>query len=267
VSPNPQTDNHTSRPETPAGVWPKNRRSPPWLDVPNLERPSASKVAPPPADIEPFPVAPPVADSLPTAKFPTPTRDEPTDAIGRATPPPPAPPPTVVRSTAMVPPYLAPPVPMPPPRSDPGRLSPRSVCWVAAHGGAGTTTLAVVVGGVDVGCRWPDPARGEPAQVVLVARTHASGLRMASRALNAVREGRHPAGMTVVGLVLVADAPGRLPRELLRRIKVLRAAVQVWRVPWVIPWRLGRPAESQPSQVKRLSALVQKLESADVRSI
>jgi len=118
---------------------------------------------------------------------------------------------------------------------------------------------------MDVGCRWPDPARVEPAHVILVARTHATGMRAASRALNAVREGRHPAGMKVVGLALVADAPGRLPRELIRRVRVLRAAVPVWRVPWIAPWRLGKQTDRLPSQVTKLSALIQKLEQTGIR--
>ncbi|BFU43977.1 DUF6668 family protein [Krasilnikovia sp. MM14-A1004] len=140
----------------------------------------------------------------------------------------------------------------------------QGICWVAAHGGAGATTLAAAVGGVDVGCRWPDP-NDEPARVLLVARTNAGGMRAASQALNAIREGRHPAGMAITGLVLVADAPGRLPRDLVRRIKVLRACVPVWRVPWVPQWRLGKQSERLPSQVVKLGALIPSLQRAELR--
>ncbi|GAB1639718.1 DUF6668 family protein [Krasilnikovia sp. MM14-A1259] len=140
-----------------------------------------------------------------------------------------------------------------------------SICWVAAHGGAGATTLAAAVGGVDVGCRWPDPFRDEPARVLLVARTNAGGMRAASQALNAIREGRHPAGMAITGLVLVADAPGRLPRDLVRRIKVLRACIPVWRVPWVPQWRLGKQADRLPSQVAKLGALIPSLQRTELR--
>lgn len=48
--------------------------------------------------------------------------------------------------------------------------------WVNAHGGAGASTLAAVIGGIDIGCRWSDPSRREPGAVLLVARTHAAGL-------------------------------------------------------------------------------------------
>ena len=147
-----------------------------------------------------------------------------------------------------------------------GALSDQGICWVGAHGGAGATTLAAVTGGLDVGCRWPDPARFEPARVILVARTHAGGIRAASRALDAMREGRHPAGMTLVGVVLVADAPGFLPRPLVRRIRVLRAAAQVWRVPWMPQWRLGKPTDRLPSQVSRLATMVEKWERPGVRA-
>jgi hypothetical protein len=36
---------------------------------------------------------------------------------------------------------------------------------------------------------------------------------MASRAVDAMREGRHSAEIVLTGLVLVADASGRLPRD------------------------------------------------------
>jgi hypothetical protein len=137
----------------------------------------------------------------------------------------------------------------------PAALS-RGIGWVAAHGGAGTTTLAVVLGGTDLGCRWPDAARAEPGRVLLVARTHAAGLRAASRALNALREGRHPAGLELVGLVLVADAPGRLPLALARRIRVLRSVAPVKRVPWIASWRLGKQARQLPKAMAQLGALV-----------
>jgi len=135
-------------------------------------------------------------------------------------------------------------------------LSREGVGWVAAHGGAGTTTLAIVFGGTDLGCRWPDPAASEPGRVLLVARTHAAGLRAAARALNALREGRHPAGMELVSLVLVADTPGRLPLALARRIRVLRSVTPVRRVPWIAAWRLGKQAKELPKAMSQLGALV-----------
>ncbi|GGU51453.1 DUF6668 family protein [Streptomyces daghestanicus] len=115
--------------------------------------------------------------------------------------------------------------------------APPGVSWVGTHGGAGVTTLAEVYGGQDCGRDWPGPAG--PARVALVARTHAAGLAAAGRALDAFRHGEAPPGLGLDSVVLVADAPGRLPRPLARQVRLLEAAVAVHRVPWVAAWRLG----------------------------
>ncbi|MFJ9423212.1 DUF6668 family protein [Streptomyces sp. NPDC101249] len=133
----------------------------------------------------------------------------------------------------------------------------RHVSWVSAHGGAGASTLAREFGGTDLGRRWPDPARGEPGRVLLVARTHAAGMRAASRALDALRTEDHPPGVDLVALVLVADAPGRLPITLGRRVRVLRSATRVHRLPWVPAWRIGKKATKAPRAVRALSDLVE----------
>lgn len=129
------------------------------------------------------------------------------------------------------------------------------VAWVNAHGGGGASTLARVLGGADLRLRWPEPARGEPGGVLLVARTHAGGMRAASQALNALRTGEHPDGVHLIALVLVADAPGRLPRQLGRRVRVLRSAAEVHRVPWVPAWRLGEEVDPLPKEVRALAEL------------
>ncbi|MFG2307464.1 hypothetical protein ACGFS9_02060 [Streptomyces sp. NPDC048566] len=125
-----------------------------------------------------------------------------------------------------------------------------------AHGGAGATSLVETFGGVDVGARWPDPARGEPRRVVLVGRTSARGLQSVSQALGALKEGNAPQGLDLLGVVLVADAPGRLPLSLLRRIRVLRSVARVQRVPWIPAWRTGGRSTSIPRQLAALSRLV-----------
>ncbi|MFD7873812.1 hypothetical protein ACFV5G_06725 [Streptomyces sp. NPDC059766] len=141
----------------------------------------------------------------------------------------------------------------------PGPVRGRShddVGWVKAHGGAGVTSLVEVLGGTDVGARWPDPARGEPRRIVLVGRTSARGLRSVSQALGALKDGRAPQGLDLLAVVLVADAPGRLPLGLLRRIRVLRSAVPVRRVPWIPAWRTGATPKVLPRQLDRLAELV-----------
>ncbi|MEV4337719.1 DUF6668 family protein [Streptomyces sp. NPDC049590] len=136
---------------------------------------------------------------------------------------------------------------------------PGQLAWVGTHGGAGTSTLAAVFGGVDAGREWPRPDRGEPDSVLLVARTHAAGLQALSRALDKVRTGEHPAGVEVAGAVLVADAPGRLPRDLARRIKVISSVVDVHRVPWVPGWRTGDLTVPPPRETASLSRLTSEI--------
>ncbi|MFY1703673.1 MULTISPECIES: hypothetical protein [Micromonospora] len=146
-------------------------------------------------------------------------------------------------------------------------LSEEGIGWIAAHGGAGATTLTQLLGGTDLGCRWPDAELGEPATVMVVARTNAEGMRAMSRALNALREGRHPAGMRLTGLVLLADAPQRLPLALSRRIRVLKSVAPVHRVPWIPEWRLGRqPPKLPPALLKLAKAAGVQLDERGRRS-
>jgi hypothetical protein len=135
-------------------------------------------------------------------------------------------------------------------------LSEDGIGWIGAHGGAGVTTLTRMLGGTDIGCRWPDARHAEPARVMLVGRTNMDGLRAVSRALYAMREGRHPAGLRLVGVVLVADAPGRLPTPLTARIRLLRSVAPVHRVPWIPAYRLGEAPKRQPRQLARLATVV-----------
>ncbi|MEU6912929.1 DUF6668 family protein [Streptomyces olindensis] len=115
----------------------------------------------------------------------------------------------------------------------------RRFSWVGTHGGAGVSTLAAVYGGHDSGRTWPGP--GAPTSVLLVARTHAAGLDTAAGAVEAFRRGQAPPGLDLDAVVLVADAPGRLPRPLAQRVRSLESVIDVYRVPWVPAWRLGEP--------------------------
>lgn len=135
-------------------------------------------------------------------------------------------------------------------------LSGDGIGWIGAHGGAGATTLTRLLGGTDIGCRWPDARLAEPARVMLVGRTDMDGLRAVSRALHALQEGRHPAGMRLVGVVLVADAPGWLPAPLTGRIRLLRSVAPMHRVPWIPSYRLGEVPRRLPKQLIRLATVV-----------
>ncbi|KIF01413.1 hypothetical protein PL81_35570 [Streptomyces sp. RSD-27] len=128
--------------------------------------------------------------------------------------------------------------------------------WMNAHGGAGASTLARVFGGFDAGSRWPDQAAGVPGKVLLVARTHASGLQAVSQVMDMIRQDKQPSGTFVQAVVLVADAPGRLPAELAKRIKVISSVVEIHRVPWMPAWRLGDLSVPPPRETSKLSKLI-----------
>ncbi|MGI5455848.1 DUF6668 family protein [Streptomyces sp. CA-249302] len=146
-----------------------------------------------------------------------------------------------------------------PPESEPprpGRRSQTGVGWVRAHGGAGASALAGLFGGVDVGGRWPEPARGEPRRILIVGRTNAEGLQSVAQSLNALREGRAPEGLELLSLVLVADAPGRLPFSLARRVRIIGSVAPVRRVPWIPAWRVGGRLGTLPKELVELADLV-----------
>ena len=132
-------------------------------------------------------------------------------------------------------------------------ISARRYSWVGTHGGAGVSTLATVYGGHDCGRDWPGP--GDPHSVLLVARTHASGLRAALNAVEVFRRGETPAGLDLDAVVLVADAPGRLPRPLVQLVKVIESVIDVYHVPWVTAWRLGELGVAPPRETEPLTRL------------
>jgi hypothetical protein len=127
------------------------------------------------------------------------------------------------------------------------RAAGRRFSWVGTHGGAGVSTLAAVYGGHDSGRAWP--GAGAPPSVLLVARTHAAGLDTVAGAVEVFRRGQAPPELDLDAVVLVADAPGRLPRPLAQRVRALESVIDVYRVPWVPAWRLGElgrpPRETQ----------------------
>ena len=144
-------------------------------------------------------------------------------------------------------------LPEEPPPPSPSAAAPRRFSWVGTHGGAGVSTLAAVYGGHDCGRNWPGPA--DPPSVLLVARTHAAGLAAALNALEVFRRGHAPHGLDLDAVVLVADAPGRLPRPLAERVKVIESVIDVYRVPWVPAWRLGDLSGQPPREAEALARL------------
>jgi hypothetical protein len=117
---------------------------------------------------------------------------------------------------------------------------PADVGIYGVHGGAGTTTVARLLNAEDLGREWPGPR--DPRHLFLTARTNAHGLTAASQALAGYCSKPHPDGPYLAGFILVADAPGRLPKPLKRRITILASATNVYRLPWVPAWRLSDTA-------------------------
>ena len=110
--------------------------------------------------------------------------------------------------------------------------------WVVgAHGGAGESTLAgLAPGWAAASHAWPDaPA---PPWCLLTARTSTSGLLAAQASLRQWAAGDTP--VRLAGLVLLADAPGTLPRPLRDLAQLIAGgAPRCWLLPWIERWRHG----------------------------
>ena len=123
--------------------------------------------------------------------------------------------------------------------------------WVVgAHGGSGESTMAQLLEGTETGHKWPDTTPA-PA-VLLTARTHARGLHAAQLAMRAWAAGQTP-HIRLIGLVLVADAPGKLPRPLSDLAEVISGGVpHLWQIGWVDQYRLGIDPADPPRQVRKV---------------
>lgn len=136
----------------------------------------------------------------------------------------------------------------------PGEAPPRW-WWLGCHGGAGTTTLAAAVpGGWDAFRAWPDPRLGGPGAVVLVCRSNERGLMAASAVIRQWLSKR-ATPVALWGLIIMADAPGRMPRKLAAHRRRLAGAVErTFTVPWVEQWRYGDlNPDHNPRELARLS--------------
>lgn len=110
---------------------------------------------------------------------------------------------------------------------------PARVNVVGAHGGAGATTLAGLLDGRDCGAAWPITSDGVRQQVIVCARTSFTGLKAAQAVAMQWASGCVPA-VDLAGLVLLADAPGKLPRDLVDLQRHVSGAFAcVWHLEWV----------------------------------
>lgn len=142
------------------------------------------------------------------------------------------------------------------------RLGQRTVAGTAAvwvtgvHGGAGESRLSSILEGArQTDHAWPvlEQDRRKPA-VLLVCRSDMRGLKAAQSALIQWASGAAPA-VELLGLAVLADAPGRLPKPL-REFAVLigGGAPRLWMLPWVESWRLGDAAASPGREYQRFTS-------------
>lgn len=131
--------------------------------------------------------------------------------------------------------------------------------WLGTHGGAGESSLsALVPEWLAADHAWPRGPGAARQRVVLVARSNMRGLRAAQTAATQWAAGLVP-HIDVLGLVVVADAPGRIPRPLRDFAQVVSGGVpRMWTVPWIESWRLGEPM-ALPDAPRGVSRLIDDL--------
>lgn len=126
--------------------------------------------------------------------------------------------------------------------------------FVGAHGGAGETTLASLDDEWEAAehC-WPVSSE-KLNRVVLVARSSFAGLSAAQSVMQQWASGGVADSVDVLGLVVIADSPGTLPRPLRELAHVLSGGVaRTWWLPWVEEWRVEPPTKgNSPRAVRKL---------------
>ncbi len=119
--------------------------------------------------------------------------------------------------------------------------------WLGVHGGAGESSLAALFPGTAAAeHQWQIPLqRGVTQRSVLVARTNLAGMHAVRLAVAQWAAGAVSSDIELVGIVFMADAPGKLPRALRDYLQITASgARRHWLIPWVDPWRLGQPSVS-----------------------
>ncbi|MFE2997387.1 hypothetical protein ACFXG4_20525 [Nocardia sp. NPDC059246] len=105
---------------------------------------------------------------------------------------------------------------------------------LGAHGGAGTSTLAQWwAHAADTGQAWPASPQ-TTQRVVIATRDCIPGLTAAAERLREWHSGIAPAGVTIVGLVVTAARPGRVPAAVRRYRRIVADLVDdaVWSIGW-----------------------------------
>lgn len=112
--------------------------------------------------------------------------------------------------------------------------------WIiGAHGGAGESRIADLLGARATDHCWPALQDGTEPRVLLVSRADMRGLTAARSALTQWVSGATPE-VDLLGLAILADAPGKTPKALRDFAAIVGGgAPRLWTLPWVEAWRLG----------------------------
>lgn len=124
---------------------------------------------------------------------------------------------------------------------------------MGAHGGAGASTLAHLLGVGETGRCWP-VAEGGGVRVLVCARTSAAGIRAAQDL--AVSWGGLAGGSALAGVVWVPDQPGRLPRSLKEQVSLISGGYpSATTLPFFKAWRMHPDPASRPVAEKFVQSL------------
>ena len=137
-----------------------------------------------------------------------------------------------------------------------------SLWIVGAHGGAGESAVTRLIDGSrSTQHTWPAlEDAGMPPRVLLVCRSNMTGLEAARRALIEWAAPQAPQ-VELLGLAVLADAPGKLPKEL-RDLETIvgGGAPRLWHLPWVEAWRTGDVAQERlPRETRKFITEINSL--------
>jgi hypothetical protein len=142
-----------------------------------------------------------------------------------------------------------------------GARSLRPLAMEQVSGGVGRSTLEQVLSEAGLLVAGPAFATVQADRLVM-CRSSASSLEAARLWAMHWAETALVQQGDLLGLVVVADAPGALPKVLRDLVRLTSGAFpKVWRLPWVEAWRRGDPP-SLASAPRAVSALV-----ADLRKL
>ena len=117
--------------------------------------------------------------------------------------------------------------------------------WVmGVSGGCGESTVAAILPDAVAGQRrWPPAGPATAVPVLMVARGSMASLTAAQHVAGEWASSAAPRPQ-LLGLLVVADAPGGEPRPVTDLIRLISGGLpQVWRLPWVRDWRLMAPQD------------------------